>query len=324
MKRRCLALGLLGAVLLCTPRMAAESAGPEIVTISTGSPGGTYYPYGHGLAILLTKHLDVTFADQATQGTVQNVLLLEQRKAMVGMTTVGVALQAWNGTDWAEGTQYRSMRALFPMFDTPFQFAAPKRSNLGSLREFAGKRIGAGPKASTGGTYFPEVFKAFNIPAVLRNGAWEGVVRQLGSGELDGMAFAVGAPAPEVAALDAKDPLDFIQPSREQVALVRTRFPELTPSLIPSGTYPSLHEDYHTVGLYNFAIIHRDLSDDFVYRIVKAVFEHQPELVSAHPAAKETVPANLDRDTFLPLHPGAARYYREIGIAIPPAIEPTP
>jgi uncharacterized protein len=52
------------------------------------------------------------------------------------------------------------------------------------------------------------------------------------------------------------------------------------------------------------------------------VFEHQQELISAHPAGKETVPANLDRDTFLPLHPGAARYYREIGVAIPSAIEP--
>ena len=138
------------------------------------------------------------------------------------------------------------------------------------------------------------------------------------------MAFAIGAPEPEVAALDAKDPLDYFQPSAEQIALVRTRFPELTPSVIPSGTYPSLHEDYRTFGLYNFAIINRNVSDDLAYRIVKAVFDHHQELVSAHPAAKETVPANLDRDTFLPLHPGAARYYREIGVAIPPAIEPTP
>jgi TRAP transporter TAXI family solute receptor len=304
--------------------MAAESGEPEGMTISTGSPGGTYYPYGHGLAIMLTKYLGVVFTDQATQGTVQNVLLLEQRKAMLGMTTMGVALHAWNGTSWAKGTKYQSMRALFPMFDTPFQFAAPKRLKLGSLGAFAAKRIGDGPKASTGGTYFPEVFKALDIPAALRNGAWEDLVRQLAAGELDGMAFAVGAPAPDVAALDATDPLDFIQPSPEQVALLQTRFPELTPSLIPSGTYPSLREDYRTVGLYNFAIIHRDVSDDLAYRIVKAVFEHQPELVSAHPAAKETIAANLDRDTFLPLHPGAARYYREIGVAILPALELTP
>ena len=148
---------------------------------------------------------------------------------------MGVALQAWNGTGWAKGTQYRSMRALFPMWDKPFQFAAPKRLNLGSLSAFAGKRIGVGPKAGTGGTYFPEIFKALDIPAVLRNGAWEDLFRQVASGELDGIAIVIGVPAPDVAALDAKEPLDFFPPSPEQVALVRTRFPELTPSLDPVG-----------------------------------------------------------------------------------------
>jgi len=324
MTRLCLVLGLLGAILLSAPEVAAEGAEPESMTISTASPGGTYYPYGHELALLLAKYLGRTFTDQATQGPVQNVVLLEQRKAMLGMTTMGVALQAWNGTGWTKGVQYRSMRALFPMFDTLFHFAALRRSNLGSLGAFAGKRIGDGPKAGTGGTYFPEIFKAFDIPVVLRNGAWEDIVRQLATGELDGMAMAGGAPLPDVAALDEGDFLDFFPPSPEQIAVVRTRFPELTPSLIPSGAYPSLHEDYHTVGLYNFAIIHRDVPDDLAYRIVKTVFEHQQELVSAHPAAKETVPANIDRDTFLPLHPGAARYYREIGVAIPPVIAPAP
>jgi uncharacterized protein len=199
-----------------------------------------------------------------------------------------------------------------------------KTLKLGSLGGFAEKRIGVGPKASTGGTYFPEIFKALDIPAVIRNGPWAEIVQQVASGELGGTAVALGPPLPDLAALDVKDPLDFIQPSPEQFALIKTRFPELSPSLIPSGTYPSLREDYHTLGLYNFAIIHRDIPDDLAYRIVKAVFEHHPELVCIHPAAKETLAANLDRDTFLPLHPGAARYYREVGIAIPPAIAPAP
>jgi uncharacterized protein len=147
--------------------------------------------------------------------------------------------------------------------------------------------------------------------AVLRNGAWDELFRQVASSELDGMAIALGSFVPDLAALGAREPLDFIQPSPEQIASLRTRFAELTPSFIPPGTYPSQHENYHTVGLYNFAVIHREVPDDLVYRIVKAVFEHQQELVSAHPLAKETVLANIDRDTFLPLHPGAARYYRE-------------
>jgi TRAP-type uncharacterized transport system substrate-binding protein len=105
MRRLCLVLGLSGAVLLSAPVKAADGANPESMTIGTSSPGSVYYPYGHGLAILLTKYVGITFADQASQASAQNVLLLEQRKAMLGFVTMGVALQAWNGTGWAKGTQ---------------------------------------------------------------------------------------------------------------------------------------------------------------------------------------------------------------------------
>jgi uncharacterized protein len=59
------------------------------------------------------------------------------------------------------------------------------------------------------------------------------------------------------------------------------------------------------------------------YQLVKAVFQNQPRLVKAHPAASETLPQNVDKNNFLPFHPGAVRYYREIGISIPDSLVPT-
>jgi TRAP-type uncharacterized transport system substrate-binding protein len=85
--------------------------------------------------------------------------------------------------------------------------------------------------------------------------------------------------------------------------------PELTPSTIPAGVYPSLKKSYASVGLYNFAVANKDLPDSLIYAIVDAVFANQQELVQAHPAAAETVPANFVHNTFLPYHPGASRYY---------------
>ena len=123
-----------------------------------------------------------------------------------------------------------------------------------------------------------------------------------------------------VAELDAQVPLDYLQPSPDQIARVRKEFPEISPSLVPAGTYPSLTTDYHSFGIYVFAVVNEDLPDDLVYKIVKAVFEHHQELVDAHPAAKETLAANVDRDTFLPFHPGAVQYYREIGVDMPAAL----
>jgi hypothetical protein len=76
--------------------------------------------------------------------------------------------------------------------------------------------------------------------------------------------------------------------------------PELTPSRVPAGTYPSLLRHYETVGLYNFAVAHVELPDDLVYNIVRVVFEKHEEMMEVHAAAAATVPANLERNTFFP------------------------
>jgi uncharacterized protein len=99
--------------------------------------------------------------------------------------------------------------------------------------------------------------------------------------------------------------------------------PEFSPSKIAAGTYRSLEKDYVTVGVYNFAVGRADLPDDLVYQLVKAVFENQPRLLKIHSAASETLPQNADKNTFMPFHPGAVRYYREIGTNIPETLVST-
>jgi TRAP transporter TAXI family solute receptor len=314
---------VLLALLVCAgPAMADQNPSPKTLTISTGSPGGPYYVYGQGLAGLLTKYDAIDAVAQPTQGPAQNILLLEKREAMVGFVTMGVALQGWYGNgDWTKGTNYRQMRAIFPMYDTAFQFVVPKRLGLKSLGDLAGKRIGVGPRAGTGGIYMQAVFKTLGINAQVRTGAYEDHAAQVLSGELDCIAAATGVPFPAIDLLD-KEPLEFLSLTSDQIALLRSQMPELTPSVVPAGSYRFSTEDYRTVGLYNFAVAHKDLADDFVYQLVKTVFEHRLELEKAHSSAAQTLPSNVDRNTFLPFHRGAVRYYREIGITIPPELVP--
>ena len=321
MKLRASVLAFVTAFLPLQNAWAAEPGWPQSIAIATASPGGTYYVYGQALADILGRELGIEVTAQATQGSTRNVILVETGHAALGLITMGIGWEAWNGTgEWTKGQRFQAMRAILPMYDSPLQIAVAKRLGMRSLDRLAGKRIGVGPKAGTGGVYFPQIFKALGIAAVLRNGAWEDLLQQMSSGELDGIAVAVGVPVTELAALDAMEPVNYLQPTPDQVAIIRNHIPEVTPSLIPAGTYPSLTKDYHTLGLYNFAVVDKDLPNDLVYKIVKAVFEHRQELESFHPAAKETLPANVDRNTFLPFHPGAVRYYREIGVDIPAAL----
>src|SRR5499433_3624899 len=137
---------------------------PRSISIGTASPGGAYGAYGEGLARILTRALQIEVTAQVTQGPAQNIVLMEKKEAMLGFVTTGVALQGWTGTGWAKGTRYRSMRVIFPMYDSAFQFATLKRLAIKSLDDFAGLRIGVGPRAGTGGTYVPEIFKSLASP----------------------------------------------------------------------------------------------------------------------------------------------------------------
>jgi TRAP transporter TAXI family solute receptor len=279
---------LLTAVVLVGMVGRENARAAEPLIIGTASPGGPYLTYGQGLARILSRELGQEVTAQSTQGPAQNIMLLEKKQVTLAFTTTGVGLQAWNGTDWAKGARYRAMRVIFPMYDTAFQFVTTKRLRINWLEDLAGLRIGAGPRAGTGGTYLTPLFKTLDIKASLRFGAWESLASQLKSGELDAIVFAAGFPTPALTELIAAEPLDFVQPSAEQIAAIRKELPEMSPSTVPAGTYPSLARDYQTVGLYNFAVAHKDMPNDLVYKIVKAAFDNHEELVKAQSSNKLT------------------------------------
>src|SRR5665647_1566172 len=118
-------IGIIGLLFALGPSVgvqAAESSWPKSLVLGTASPGGVYYIYGDALAKILTEKLGIAVNPLPTQGPVHNVKLVDSGGAQLGLITMGVGLQGWNGTgDWTAGKRFRNMRALFPMYDTPFQ-----------------------------------------------------------------------------------------------------------------------------------------------------------------------------------------------------------
>ncbi len=300
---------VLGAAL-GAPARAAEPHWPDTLVLATASPGGTYHAYGMGLARVLTRALGVAVSVRETDGPIENIQLIEAGRAQLGFVTTGAALQAWSGAgDWTQGQRYRAITAIFPMYDTPFHFVARRDSPVRSLADFAGRTVGAGPPGGTAATYAPRLLASLGIEARLVHGTWADLAEQLRAGRIDGLAVAAGVPFPAIAELEARRAIRYLPPTREQVLTLRLAVPELSASVIPAGTYPSLMAGYETVGLYNIAVAHRALPTDLVYAIVKAVFDHHAEMVEAHPAAAATVPGNFVHNTVLPWHAGALRYF---------------
>jgi uncharacterized protein len=302
---------------------AQNAVSPKSLTVATASPGGVYYVYGAELARILTEKLGIPVDSLSTQGAIQNIKLLDIGGAQLALVTMSTSHEAWTGTGaWTNGKTFPNIRALFPMYDNPFQPVALQKSGIANLAQLDKKRVGAGPPSGNVATYGPVIFKIVGISPQMIYGSYNDIATQLLDGRIDAMLTVLGAPAPAIQRVDAKEPVQLLSLSAEQLDGISKALPDFTLSKIAAGTYRAQNTDYSTIAVPNFVIGRADLPDDLAYRLTKAVFENQSRLAKATPAARDTVAQNVVKNTFLPFHPGAVRYYREIGIKIPDALMP--
>ena len=313
----------LPAVAIAFAVATSALAQPATMTLGTASVGGTYVVYGGVIADLLADRAGIQVTPRQTQGPNQNVILVDEKKLELGMTTMGVALQAVQGSaSWTKGKKFENIRALFPMYDTPLQCMALKKSGITGFRQLEGKMVGAGPKAGTAGTYFPLIFEALGMKAMIRYGQGGELGNQLDDGIVDAFCFGAGAPVPIFSQLDREKEVVFFTWTDADIAAIRGKIAEFSASTIAKGTYRQQTADQKTVGLYNFAIAHKDMTDDMAYAVTRTVLENNARLAKGHPAGRETIAANATRNSFLPFHPGAVRYYKEKGVKLDPATLP--
>ena len=239
---------------------AANPDWPKSLTLGTASPGGVYYVYGDELAKILTEKLGITVNSLPTQGSIQNVKLLDSGAEQLGLITMSTGLEGWNGTgNWTNGKKFRDVRALFPMYDNPFQAVVLRRSGITTFAQLDKKRIGVGPRAGNGSTYVPGIFKIVGISGELSYGSYNDMAAELLDGRIDALLTLLGAPVPAIQQVDAKEPVTFLSLSPEQMDAIRKVTPDFGPAKIAAGTYRLLNKDYVTVGVPNFVIGRADL-----------------------------------------------------------------
>lgn len=311
------------AATLSLPAYAQDRTGwPNDLTIGTASQGGTYFVYGNGFASFITEALGVNATGEVTGGPVQNVTLVETGDHPLGLVTMGPAYDAWNGkSELAPGLEHRSIRALFPMYQTPFQVVALRSSGITSVSDLNGKRVSVGPAGGTPGTYWPQFMTALGVNATVSNAGAADAAGQLADGLIDAFAFAAGVPISAFAELAASQDVVMFGFNEEELPKVLAAFPAMAPLTIPAGTYAGHDYDQNTVALWNFAIAREDVPESLAYEITKLAMENPDRMVQIHSAASETLLENWDKNTFMPFHPGAVRYFEEKGIAIPDTLK---
>ncbi len=291
---------------------------PSSLTIGTASQGGTYFIYGTGLGGLISESLGVNASAEVTGGPVQNATLVETGDHQIGLVTMGPAYDAWTGnSELAPGVEHENLRALFPMYQTPFQVVALRSSGIESVADLDGRRVSVGPAGGTAATYWPRFFEAVGVsPNVSYAGASD-AVGQVQDGLIDAFAFAAGVPISAFAQIAAETQVNIFGFSEETRQQLLEQMPELAAFDVPGGLYQGFPDESPTVALWNFAVAHADMPESLAYEITKLVMENNDRMLQIHATASETTTENVDKNSFLPYHPGAVRYYEEVGIEIP-------
>lgn len=320
-KFKTLVLATAAAGLLSGTAWAQDidrSGWPADLTIGTASQGGTYFIYGNGLASFISENLGINASGEVTGGPVQNVTLVQTGDHQIGLVTMGPAFEAWNGeSELAPGLEHRDIRALFPMYQTPFQVVVLASSGIESVSDLDGRRVGVGPAGGTPGTYWPRFMETLGVNANISNAGAADAAGQLKDGLIDAFAFAAGVPISAFAQLAAENNVLMFGLNEEEQAKVLEDHPAMAAFTIPAGTYQGHDYDQPTVGLWNFAIAHADVPESLAYEITKLVLENNDRMVQIHATSTETIIDNWDKNSFMPFHPGAVRYLEEKGIEVP-------
>ncbi|WP_417843547.1 TAXI family TRAP transporter solute-binding subunit [Thalassospira sp.] len=291
---------------------------PSSIKIGTSSQGGSYFVYGSAWGAMVQQATGVSVGIEATGGPTQNMALVHTGQLDFGMTTMGPAFNGLEGENpVAPGVKLDAVRAVFPMYQTPFQIMVLASSDVNGFGDLSGKRVGVGPNGSTASQFYPEFAKNLDVEFDVQYGGAGDLGGQLQDGLIDVFAYAAGLPVPAFSQAATQADTRIVTFSDNERKKLLADYASLSPYTIPANTYNGQTAPVETVSMWNFAIANKDVSADLVYEVMKAVLENNDELTTAYKGGRETLLKNWSKNTFLPFHAGAVRYLKEKGIEVP-------
>jgi TRAP transporter TAXI family solute receptor len=325
---------LITSLFLASTISIANAAENRSYILSTASTGGTYYPVGVALATLSKIKLEpkhhFSLAAISSAGSSENVKLLNDNEAQFAILQGLYGAWAWQGEGpfKATGPQTK-LRSVSMLWQNVEHFIIrtelAKTGTVDDLTQLSGKKFSIGKKNSGTEGSGRQIMSSLNIDPETFNLAYLGYggsANALQNGSIDGMNIPAGMPVSAVtrafAVLD-KDIqiLNFTDQQREQV---NQKFDLWSKFVIPANTYPGQEKAVNTIAQPNFLAVREDIPENDVYLLTKTIYENLSFLNGIHKSTKAMAIEKAIAGLPLPLHPGAARYYKEVGITIPASL----
>ncbi len=299
--------------------LAALPALAQDINFVTAGTQGTFYAISVTLAGLWNESIPgIRVTATPSGGGVDNLNQAYDGEAQIGIANVNLVYQAMNGTDVFEGYANEKIRIFAGLYYNPNQVVVTRASGIGSLAELRGRHFSVG---AIGSTTIEEAEHHLNAAGLgledLRAEYMDvsASADAIQNRQLDGVWVMAGIPNAGVSQImTASDALLLPVPD-EMLSALQERYPWYARYVIPAGTYDHQPEDVPTTAVRLTLFVTADLDEETVYRMAKVFWENWELLTEQYPALRTADPAQACTDLAgVPLHDGAARYYRETGL----------
>jgi len=299
---------------------AGAACAKTFVSLATGGTGGTYYPVGGGIADIVSKYVpEVQMTSETGNASQANLNLIGTHQIEMALAQNDVSMWAYKGMKPFK-QEFKNVRMIASLYPETLHVITMKGSGVKDIMDIKGKRVSVGAPGSG---------VAADVAAVLRVAGikygdmktdfldFNNTTQRFKDNQLDVGFVVAGYPTASIMDLATMHDVDLVNFSDEFMNKLIAEYPFFAKSTIPAGTYKGVDHDTNTPAVMAVWICDGDLSEEMIYNVTKAFWENVEELYPIHAKAKMiTLDTALD-GLSVPLHPGAEKYYKEVGMEIP-------
>ncbi|SDI26951.1 TAXI family TRAP transporter solute-binding subunit [Lutimaribacter saemankumensis] len=310
------------AAIAASAMLAVPATAEEFITIGTGGVTGVYYPTGGAICRLVNKgrkEHGIRCSVESTGGSVYNINTIREGELEFGVAQSDWQYHAYNGSSrFEEAGPFEGLRAVFSVHPEPFTVVARADSGIKTFDDLKGKRVNIGnPGSGQRGTMevlmeakgwtTDDFALATELKAAEQSAA-------LCDNQIDAMVYTVGHPSGSIQEATTACDSVLVEVSGDAVQKLVDDNPFYRTATIPGGMYRGNDADVTTFGVGATFVTSADVSEDAVYAVVSSVFENFEDFKGLHPAFANLKPEEMiSAGLSAPLHPGAAKYYKEKG-----------
>jgi TRAP transporter TAXI family solute receptor len=302
------------------------------LVLATATTGGTYYPVGVAIATITTNNLDVSDNISMTAitsaGSGENIQLLKNREADMAIIQSLYGAMAWQGRGRYKDKPQRYIRSLTVLWENVEHFVLLEKyaesGDMSDLKNIRKKNFSIGKRGSGTETSGRVILEALGYDPSkdfkLKYLGYNPSAGALQNGRIVGMNIPAGPPASAItqayAVLGPKGMriLDFTE---SHLKSVNSEYAVWKRATLEPGTYPGQDKPIQTISQSNLLVVHEDIGEEQIYKVVKNMYENLPFLRQVHRATEKMSIQNALEGLSVPLHPGALRYYKEQRLSIP-------